>query len=43
MSMRSGLFVPLFDELADPAVLADISAEAENAGWHGAFVWDQRT
>jgi alkanesulfonate monooxygenase SsuD/methylene tetrahydromethanopterin reductase-like flavin-dependent oxidoreductase (luciferase family) len=38
--MRSGLFMPLFDELADPAVVARLSAEAEEAGWHGAFVWD---
>src|ERR671920_2046415 len=38
--MRSGLFVPLFDELADPAVVARLSAEAEEAGWHGIFVWD---
>jgi alkanesulfonate monooxygenase SsuD/methylene tetrahydromethanopterin reductase-like flavin-dependent oxidoreductase (luciferase family) len=38
--MRSGLFVPIFDELADPAVVARLSAEAEEAGWHGVFVWD---
>jgi alkanesulfonate monooxygenase SsuD/methylene tetrahydromethanopterin reductase-like flavin-dependent oxidoreductase (luciferase family) len=38
--MRSGLFMPLFDELADPAVVARLSAEAEQAGWHGVFVWD---
>jgi alkanesulfonate monooxygenase SsuD/methylene tetrahydromethanopterin reductase-like flavin-dependent oxidoreductase (luciferase family) len=38
--MRSGLFVPLFDELADPAIVARLSAEAEEAGWHGVFVWD---
>jgi alkanesulfonate monooxygenase SsuD/methylene tetrahydromethanopterin reductase-like flavin-dependent oxidoreductase (luciferase family) len=38
--MRSGLFVPLFDELADPAVVARLCVEAEKAGWHGAFVWD---
>ena len=38
--MRSGLFLPLFDELADPAVVARLSAEAEAAGWHGVFVWD---
>jgi alkanesulfonate monooxygenase SsuD/methylene tetrahydromethanopterin reductase-like flavin-dependent oxidoreductase (luciferase family) len=40
MPMRSGLFLPLFDELADPAVVARLSAEAEQAGWHGVFVWD---
>jgi alkanesulfonate monooxygenase SsuD/methylene tetrahydromethanopterin reductase-like flavin-dependent oxidoreductase (luciferase family) len=38
--MRSGLFVPIFDELADPASVARLSAEAEEAGWHGVFVWD---
>lgn len=38
--MRSGLFLPLFDELANPALVADLAAEAEEAGWHGVFVWD---
>jgi alkanesulfonate monooxygenase SsuD/methylene tetrahydromethanopterin reductase-like flavin-dependent oxidoreductase (luciferase family) len=38
---HSGLFFPLFDELADPALVARLSAEAEDAGWHGVFVWDQ--
>ena len=38
--MRSGLFVPLFGELADPAIVARLSAEAEEAGWDGVFVWD---
>jgi alkanesulfonate monooxygenase SsuD/methylene tetrahydromethanopterin reductase-like flavin-dependent oxidoreductase (luciferase family) len=38
--VRSGLFVPLFDELADPVVVADLAAEAEDAGWDGFFVWD---
>ena len=38
--MRSGLFLPLFDELADPGVVARLSAAAEEAGWHGVFVWD---
>jgi alkanesulfonate monooxygenase SsuD/methylene tetrahydromethanopterin reductase-like flavin-dependent oxidoreductase (luciferase family) len=38
--MRSGLFVPIFDELADPTIVAELSAEAEDAGWHGMFVWD---
>jgi alkanesulfonate monooxygenase SsuD/methylene tetrahydromethanopterin reductase-like flavin-dependent oxidoreductase (luciferase family) len=32
--------MPLFDELADPAVVARLCVEAEEAGWHGAFVWD---
>jgi alkanesulfonate monooxygenase SsuD/methylene tetrahydromethanopterin reductase-like flavin-dependent oxidoreductase (luciferase family) len=38
--MRSGLFMPLFDALADPVVVARLSAEAEEAGWGGVFVWD---
>lgn len=38
--MRSGLFLPLFDELSDPAVVARLAAEAEEAGWDGVFVWD---
>ena len=39
--MRSGLWFPLFDELAEPATVARLAAEAEGAGWHGIFVWDQ--
>jgi alkanesulfonate monooxygenase SsuD/methylene tetrahydromethanopterin reductase-like flavin-dependent oxidoreductase (luciferase family) len=38
--MRSGLFVPLFDELADPAIVVRLADEAEEAGWNGVFVWD---
>jgi alkanesulfonate monooxygenase SsuD/methylene tetrahydromethanopterin reductase-like flavin-dependent oxidoreductase (luciferase family) len=38
--MRSGLFVPIFDALADPALVARLSAEAEKAGWDGVFLWD---
>ncbi len=38
--MKSALWLPLFDELADPVVVADIAAAAEEAGWHGIFVWD---
>jgi alkanesulfonate monooxygenase SsuD/methylene tetrahydromethanopterin reductase-like flavin-dependent oxidoreductase (luciferase family) len=40
MPMRSGLFLPLFDELADPATVARLSHEAEQADWDGVFVWD---
>jgi alkanesulfonate monooxygenase SsuD/methylene tetrahydromethanopterin reductase-like flavin-dependent oxidoreductase (luciferase family) len=39
--MRSGLYLPLFEPLADPAVVARLAAEAEAAGWDGFFVWDQ--
>jgi alkanesulfonate monooxygenase SsuD/methylene tetrahydromethanopterin reductase-like flavin-dependent oxidoreductase (luciferase family) len=38
--MRTGVFLPLFDELADPTVVARLAAEAEAAGWDGFFVWD---
>jgi alkanesulfonate monooxygenase SsuD/methylene tetrahydromethanopterin reductase-like flavin-dependent oxidoreductase (luciferase family) len=39
--MRLGLYIPPFDELADPALVARLCAEAEEAGWDGAFIWDQ--
>lgn len=38
--IRSALWLPLFDELADPAVAVQLAVEAEEAGWHGFFVWD---
>ena len=38
--MRSGLFLPPFDELADPVIVARLAAEAEEAGWDGVFLWD---
>jgi alkanesulfonate monooxygenase SsuD/methylene tetrahydromethanopterin reductase-like flavin-dependent oxidoreductase (luciferase family) len=38
--MRSGLFLPLFDPLADPAVVAGLAHVAEEAGWDGFFLWD---
>lgn len=38
--MRHGLFLPIFDELAEPRVVARIAADAEAAGWDGVFVWD---
>ncbi|WP_216216677.1 LLM class flavin-dependent oxidoreductase [Amycolatopsis aidingensis] len=40
---RSALWVPLFDELADPLLAARLAAEAEEAGWDGFFVWDRLT
>jgi alkanesulfonate monooxygenase SsuD/methylene tetrahydromethanopterin reductase-like flavin-dependent oxidoreductase (luciferase family) len=39
--MRLGLYLPLFDELADSALVARLCADAEDAGWDGVFVWDQ--
>lgn len=38
--VRSALWLPIFDGLADPVVVARLAAEAEEAGWHGVFVWD---
>ncbi|MCW2616007.1 MAG: luciferase [Frankiales bacterium] len=38
--MRQGLFVPVVDELSEPALVARLAAEAEAAGWDGVFVWD---
>ena len=38
--MKHGLFLPIFDELADPRVVARLAAEAEAVGWDGVFVWD---
>jgi alkanesulfonate monooxygenase SsuD/methylene tetrahydromethanopterin reductase-like flavin-dependent oxidoreductase (luciferase family) len=39
--VRLGLYIPLFDELADPTLVARLCASAEEAGWDGVFVWDQ--
>ncbi|HTW20804.1 MAG TPA: LLM class flavin-dependent oxidoreductase [Mycobacteriales bacterium] len=38
--MRFGVSLPIFDRLADPVVLAELAAVAEQAGWDGVFVWD---
>ncbi|MGZ0152876.1 LLM class flavin-dependent oxidoreductase [Kribbella sp. WER1] len=38
--LRSALWLPIFDELADPLVVARLAAEAEAAGWDAVFVWD---
>ncbi|MEV5001515.1 LLM class flavin-dependent oxidoreductase [Nocardioides sp. LML1-1-1.1] len=38
--MRSAIWVPLFDELADPAAVVRLAVEAEEHGWDGFFVWD---
>jgi alkanesulfonate monooxygenase SsuD/methylene tetrahydromethanopterin reductase-like flavin-dependent oxidoreductase (luciferase family) len=38
--LRSALWLPIFDDLAEPAVVARLAAEAEESGWHGVFVWD---
>ncbi|MEZ5177013.1 MAG: LLM class flavin-dependent oxidoreductase [Acidimicrobiales bacterium] len=38
--MRHAVFVPIFDELADPITVARLAVDAEAAGWDGFFVWD---
>lgn len=38
--MRRALFIPPFDELAEPAVLVELAVAAEEAGWDGVFLWD---
>ena len=38
--MQLGLYIPPFDELADPALIARLAAEAEEAGWDGVYIWD---
>ena len=40
MTARRGLFVAPFDALADPRVIGDLAARAEEAGWEGFFLWD---
>ncbi len=39
--MRHGLFAAPFGELSEPGVVAELSAEAGQAGFDGVFVWDQ--
>ena len=40
MAARRGIYVAPFDELSEPALVAELAALAERAGWHGFFVWD---
>jgi len=37
---RHGIFLAPFDELSEPAAVAELAARAEQAGWDGFFVWD---
>jgi alkanesulfonate monooxygenase SsuD/methylene tetrahydromethanopterin reductase-like flavin-dependent oxidoreductase (luciferase family) len=38
--MQYGLTLPNFGQFFDPRIVADLAAEAEDAGWHGFFLWD---
>ena len=38
--MQWGLSIALAGELAEPAVVAGLAADAEAEGWDGVFVWD---
>jgi alkanesulfonate monooxygenase SsuD/methylene tetrahydromethanopterin reductase-like flavin-dependent oxidoreductase (luciferase family) len=38
--MKTGLFVPLFGDFAEPRRVVDLAQCAEEAGWDGFFVWD---
>jgi alkanesulfonate monooxygenase SsuD/methylene tetrahydromethanopterin reductase-like flavin-dependent oxidoreductase (luciferase family) len=37
---RRGIFVAPFEELSEPALVAELAALAERRGWDGFFVWD---
>lgn len=43
MTARHGIFLPIFDELADPRLLGELGAAAEARGWDGMFLWDHVT
>lgn len=38
--MKHGIFLPPFDEMAEPRRVAVLAADAEQVGWDGLFVWD---
>ncbi len=40
MVARHGIFVAPFEELSEPALVADLAGRAEERGWQGFFVWD---
>lgn len=40
LAVRWALSISLSGDLAEPALLADLAAAAEHAGWDGVFVWD---
>ncbi len=40
LQVRWGLSISLSEELSDPGLVAEVAVTAEEAGWHGVFVWD---
>lgn len=40
ISLRYGIYLPPFGPFGDPAVLVDLAARGEAAGWDGIFLWD---
>lgn len=40
MSVKHGLYLAPFGELAEPRRLVDIAQAAEQGGWDGVFLWD---
>jgi alkanesulfonate monooxygenase SsuD/methylene tetrahydromethanopterin reductase-like flavin-dependent oxidoreductase (luciferase family) len=38
--MKLGVYIPNFGPFGSARVLADLAAEAEEAGWDGVFIWD---
>jgi alkanesulfonate monooxygenase SsuD/methylene tetrahydromethanopterin reductase-like flavin-dependent oxidoreductase (luciferase family) len=37
---RRAIFVAPFEELSEPALVAELAARAERRGWDGFFIWD---
>jgi alkanesulfonate monooxygenase SsuD/methylene tetrahydromethanopterin reductase-like flavin-dependent oxidoreductase (luciferase family) len=40
VTARRAIFVAPFEELSEPALVAELAAKAERRGWDGFFVWD---
>ena len=40
VTARRAIFVAPFEELSEPAIVAELAAKAERKGWDGFFVWD---
>ena len=38
--MQFAIDLPPFGPFSDPNLVADLAREAEDAGWHGFFLWD---